>query len=64
MKYPVISVEAALQQDFDYIFVSVMSKKTVDKIKESLLCRGVGQAKIVWMNIEELDQIDLLKLFG
>lgn len=62
MKYPVMSVEDALKQKFDYVFVSVMSKRTVVKIKESLECDGVDQQKIIWMDIKILDEIDVSKL--
>lgn len=62
MEYPVMSVVDALKQEYDFIFISVMSKRTVDKIRESLKYNGVESGKIVWLDIPKLEQIDLKEL--
>lgn len=62
MGYPVQSLEKALKYHYDYIFVAIMSYTTVEKIKKSLISSGVNLDKIVWLDVQKLDQCELGKL--
>lgn len=64
MGYPVQSVGEALKCHYDYIFVAIMSYKTVEKIKKLLISDGVNENKIVWLDIQKLDQCDMGKLLN
>ena len=46
--YPVLSIEEALQMDYDNILISIESPVIAEKIKTDLIKRGVSQDQIVW----------------
>lgn len=46
--YPVLSIEEALQMDYDNILISIESPVIAEKIKNDLIKRGVSQDQIVW----------------
>ena len=58
MNYPVIAVEEALKQKYDYIYVAVMSRTSVDRIKDFLINSNVEPGKIVWLEVDALEQLE------
>ncbi len=46
--YPVIGIDEALRQDYDYILVSIESPAVAEKIKVNLIERRISPNKIIW----------------
>ena len=46
-------VEEVCNLEFDFILIAVLDKATAEKIRDSLLCRGIASNKIAWHDISE-----------
>lgn len=46
-------VEEVCDLEFDFILIAVLDKATAEKIRDSLLCRGIASNKIAWHDISE-----------
>lgn len=64
MKLPVVSIEDALKNEYDFVFVSVMSRQAFEAIQLFLISKGVIAQRIVWMKTEELANLQLSDVLG
>ncbi len=45
---PVVSLEEALQEQYDYVVIALENESNADFVKEELLIRGVPEDKLIW----------------
>lgn len=64
MGYPVLSTKEALQKEFDYVLIAVLSKKAKDQIQRELLSYDIEDKRIKWLNIAALDRVNIEKMWG
>lgn len=63
MGYPVVSAKEALQKEFDYILIAVLSKKAKEQIQSELLSYGIESKRIRWLNTSAVAQMNIEELW-
>lgn len=59
MGYPVEPISFALKKRFDYLLLAVMDEKTAEEIREELVAYGVEKEKMIWLDVQYLEEADL-----
>lgn len=58
MGYPVEAVNSALKKRFDYILLAVMDGKMAEEIRQELVMQGVEEQKIIWLDMQCLENLE------
>lgn len=64
MGYPVEEISFALKKRFDYILLAVMDEKIAEEIRRELIMQGVEEQKIMWLDVQCLEELDLADILA